>query len=70
MKQGVYHELEHSRRIIYAKVHHEWFKQSSICPEGSLPFIPLSYSNVVITLLYVKLGKELGSLDLVNQLLN
>ena len=50
--------LKRWRRTTESEKHHRWFEQPKRCDESSLPFITLLDLNVVISPLYVELGKE------------
>ena len=50
--------LKRQWRATKSKEHYRWFKQSKRCDEGSLPFITLLDSNVIIPPPYIELGKE------------
>ena len=50
--------LKCRRGATESEKHYRWFEQSKRCDEGSLPFIILFNSNVVIPPPYIKLGEE------------
>ena len=66
-KVEVHKCLKHRWRATKSEKHHHWFKQSKRCDEGSLPFITLLNSNVIISPSYVKLGKEGELAKIVNE---
>ena len=69
-KDCVHHCLESSRGVCKSKEYNSGFKESFVCFESGLPLIPIFYSDVVISALYVKLGKPLLSNKLMNEFFN
>ena len=57
-KVEVHKCLKCQRRAAKSEKYHHWFEQPKRCDEGSLPFITLLDSNVIISPSYVELGKE------------
>ena len=57
-KVEVHKHLKHRWRATKSEEHHCWFEQSKRCDEGSLPFITLFHSNIIVSPSYVELGKE------------
>ena len=70
LKDGVDKSLEGSWCIAEPKEHDGGFEQSQVSPEGSLPFIALAQSNVVIPPSNIELGDEFGILDLIDELID
>ena len=59
--------LKCQRRATKSEKHHCWFEQSKRRDEGSLPFITLLDSNVIISPSYVELGKERELAKVINE---
>ena len=66
-KVEVHKCLKHWWRATKSEKHHCWFEQSKRCDEGSLPFITLLDLNVIISPLYVELGKERELAKVINE---
>jgi len=63
MENLIHHCLEGRRAVCQTKVHHEGFKQATVCVEGCLPFIALLDADV-------QLHKVSRSLEAVDQVVH
>ncbi len=70
LEDHVHHHLKGSGRVGQPKEHHGWFKESFGCEEGCFPFIPLLDVNIVVSPIYIELGKKGASSQVVNSLGN
>ena len=43
----IHHRLEGSQQVAQSKEHDKWLKESPVCGEGHLPFIPFLQSDIV-----------------------
>jgi len=68
LKYGIHHHLEGGGGVGEAEEHDHQFIQSFIRDEGSLPFITLLDTHVVVAPSNIKLGEELLHPYSVNQL--
>ena len=66
-KVEVHKCLKRRWRATKSEKHHRWLEQSKRRDEGSLPFITLLDLNVIISPLYVKLGKERELAKIINE---
>jgi hypothetical protein len=66
-KYSVHHGLEGGRRVGKAKEHDLGFEETLVGYECCFPFISFLDSDVVIPPSYVELGKEGGSLNVIDQ---
>src|SRR5229473_454895 len=48
LEEFVHHRLEHCRGVGKTKEHHQGFKHSFVCLEGSFPFVTFLDSNIVV----------------------
>ena len=59
-KDVVHHCLEGCRAVCQTKEHHQGFEQPPVRVEGSLPFVPIPHSDIVIPPSDVKFGEVPG----------
>ena len=69
-KDVVHHVLESGRGIGHSEEHDGWFEQSTIGNKGSFELVAFSDPNVVVPPTNIKLGKELGASESIDQLRN
>ena len=68
ISEGVRHEsLECGRRVGHSEEHDCWFIESSMGDEGGFPLISFPDLDVVVPPSYIKLGKDFGVFEFVNQ---
>ena len=66
--KGVIHEaLESGRGIGETKEHHDWFKESFMCDEGSFPLMPIFDSDIIVSPSNVELGEDFCLLEFIYQ---
>src|SRR5713101_4317253 len=70
LEQFIHHGLECHRRIGKTKEHHQRFKHSLVCLEGCFPFVTFLDLNIVVSPLYIELGKDLCILQFINDIRN
>ena len=67
--EGVGHEsLESGGGIGHAKEHNHGFIESPVGNEGGFPLVSILDLDIVISLLHVKLGEDLGIFEFVNEI--
>ena len=69
-KDVIHHCLEGCRAVFQAEEHHQGFKQSPVHAEGSLPFVPIPHSDVVIPPSDVKFGEVPGPSEGLDEVIN
>jgi hypothetical protein len=67
MENLVHHGLESSGRIAQAKEHDQWFETTSVGDECGFPLVTFPNPDIVVSPVYIKLGEDLGVLDLVDE---
>jgi hypothetical protein len=63
----VHHGLECGGGVAKAEEYDQWFKATAIGNECGFPLVTFSNSHIVISPMNVKLGEDLGILDLINE---
>jgi hypothetical protein len=66
----VHHCLEGCWRVCKAKEHNRWLKESLAGFKGGLLFIPFFDVDVVVTPLYVELGEQAVSCQIIDEVIN
>ncbi len=69
-KDVVHHCLEGSQAVCETEEHNEWFEQSAVCSEGSLPFVTFLDADIVEAPPNIQLHEVLGSAELCYQFRN
>jgi hypothetical protein len=66
--EGIIHEsLEGGRRVVYSKEHDGGFEESFMSNEGAFPLVAFFDADIVISPLYVELGKDFDSFEFINE---
>ncbi|KIK81553.1 hypothetical protein PAXRUDRAFT_155851, partial [Paxillus rubicundulus Ve08.2h10] len=65
----IHKSLESGRGVGKPKEHYEGFKEAVICAKRCLPFIPILYSHIVVTPMYIKFCEVLSPFELVDKIL-
>jgi hypothetical protein len=66
----VHHGLEGSWAVCEAKVHDQWFKETSMCPEGGLLLIALSDADIIVSPSYIELGEVLHTFESMDEIVD
>jgi hypothetical protein len=66
----VHHGLEGSWAVGEAKVHDQWFEETSICSEGGLPLIALSDADIIVSPSHVELGEVSHALESIDEIVD
>ena len=67
MEQMIHHGLEDSETVSHAIEHNCGFKDTAVSGKGSFPAVLFEDLKVVVTVVEVQLGEELGTLETVDE---
>jgi len=59
---GVDEPLKTGRQVGHPKEHYFWFKEPSLCLEGSFPFVSFADPDIVVSPAYVKFAEDFHAL--------